>query len=246
MIDMHCHIIPSIDDGSKNILETIKMAKQAEEHGFSGVFATSHFIQDAHETEKNDIFSKVEGLNYTLKNEGCNLKIYTGNEVYFSSDILDLLKEEKVCTLNNSRYFLMEFPMSGLVLNMEQIIKQVINNGYIPIIAHPERYEFVSKDIKKLLPLIEEGALLQINYGSIAGVYGSTVKKNVTKLIKNNMVHLVGTDAHDSYKIYDVYDKSIKKLQKLMDENKLDKILNENPEHILNDEMIYTWSPKIK
>lgn len=246
MIDMHCHIIPGIDDGSKNLETTIGMAIKAVNYGYKGIFATSHYIEGAHETLKSDIQGKVQALNDVLLQRGINLKVYQGNEVYFTPNVVELLQEGKVCTLNNSRYFLMEFPMSGLVFNMEQVIGQAIRAGYVPVIAHPERYEFVTKDIKKLLPLIEEGALLQINVASIMGLYGSTAKKNVIKLLKNNMVHLIGTDAHDTSKVYDLYEKGIKKISKLVDSKKLDTILNENPNNILNNEYVYTWDPKLK
>lgn len=246
MIDMHCHIIPEIDDGSKNLETTIEMAKKAENYGYKGIFATSHYIEGSHEILKSEMQGRVHALNDVLAQRGINLKIYQGNEVYFTPNIVELLQQGKICTLNNSRYFLIEFPMSGFVFNMEQIVSQVIRAGYVPIIAHPERYEFVTKDIKKLLPLIEEGALLQINVASIMGLYGSTVKKNVIKLLKYNMVHLIGTDAHDTSRVYDLYEKGMKKISKIVDSKRLDTILNENPSSILNNEYVYTWDPKIK
>jgi protein-tyrosine phosphatase len=246
MIDMHCHLVYNIDDGSKSVEETLNMAKKAEKLGYDAIFATPHFIAGSHETDKTEIYEKLENINNILNDEGCNLKVFEGNEVYFVSDVLQLIEDGCICTLNKSRYFLMEFPMSGLVLNMEQIITNVIRAGYVPIIAHPERYEFVEKDIKKLLPLVEAGALLQINVGSITGLYGSAVKKNVIKLIKNDMVHFIGTDAHDTRKVYDVYEKAMKKISKLMDSETLDIILNENPDKVLENEIIYPWEPKLK
>lgn len=246
MIDMHCHIIPSVDDGSKSLEVTMEMAKKAVSLGYEGIFATSHYIDNSNELDKVEFKGKVKALNDVLSQNGINLKIYEGNEIYYTPNLLELLQNNKVCTLNNTRYFLMEFPMSGFVFDMENSIRNVIRAGYIPVIAHPERYEFVTKDIKKLLPLIEEGALLQINVGSINGFYGRTVKSNVKKLIKYDMVHLIGTDAHDPHKIYDIGEKSLKKLSKLFDKEKLDIILNENPKHILNNEYVSTWDPKLK
>ena len=177
---------------------------------------------------------------------GIDIDIYQGNEVYFTPNIVELLQSGKVCTLNNSRYVLIEFPMTGNIFNMEQVIYQIINSGYVPIIAHPERYEFVDKNMKKLLPLINEGALLQINAASIMGLYGSSAKKNVVKLLKNDMVHLIGTDAHDYKRVYDLYEKSMKKISKLVDEKKLNIILNENSNCVLNNEYVYTWEPKLR
>lgn len=246
MIDMHCHIVPSVDDGSKNLEVTIQMAKKAEKLGYEGIFATSHYIQGSHELDSDEFNGKVQALNDVLKQKEINVKIYKGNEIYYTPDIVELLKNGDVCTLNGTKYFLMEFPMSGLVFNMEQIISLAIHAGYVPIIAHPERYEFVTRDIKKLLPLIDKGALMQINIASITGLYGSTVKKNVKKLIKYDMVHLIGSDAHDPSKVYDLYEKSYKKLSKLIDKEKFEIIVNQNPKKILRNEYVSTWNPKIK
>lgn len=246
MIDVHCHLMNQIDDGSKSLEETLKMAKKAENLGYHAIFATPHFIAGSHETDKEEIYEKLEIMNQRLQEMNCSLTIYPGNEIYFVSDFLSRIEDGSICTLGEGRYFLIEFPLSGIVLNMQQEIDQAIGAGYIPIIAHPERYEFVTKDMKKLLPLIESGALLQINIGSIMGLYGSTVKKNVIKLIKNDMVHLIGTDAHDFSKVYDIYEKAMKKIHKLMDDETLEIVLHENSEKVLNNEIIYTWEPKLK
>ena len=246
MIDMHCHLIYEVDDGSKSLEQTIRMAKKAYSLGYEGICATPHFISNSHETDVSELCEKLTIINDILKKDGINMIIYPGNEVYFSMDIVENIKSKKICTLNSSKYFLMEFPMTGLVLNMEQIIFMARQEGYIPIIAHPERYEFVTKDISKLLPLIEAGAFLQLNVGSIMGLYGSNAKKNAVKLLKNNMISFIGTDAHDSKRVYDIFDKSLKKISKLVDSETLDIILNKNPRKVLNNEEIFTWEPKIK
>ena len=244
MIDIHCHLIPCIDDGSQSIEETIQMVQKADKIGYEGIFATPHYIESAHETQSDDIQEKVKQLNALLESKGINCKIYVGNEVYFTSEILELLQTSKVCTLGGSKYVLVEFPLNGTALNMESVITNICQVGYVPVIAHPERYEFVHKDIKKLLPLIEEGALLQINVGSISGYYGNITRKTVIKLLKKNMVHLIGTDSHNSSSIYDIWEDSIKKIEKIVKKDRLQQMLIENSKSILKDEVIDVWSPK--
>lgn len=233
MIDMHCHIIPGIDDGSKTVSMSVNMAKEALQHGYTGIFATSHFIQTDHETAKKDIEISVYVLNKLLKEKGIDIEIYTGNEVYFTPDIVEILKNnDKICTLNNTKYFLMEFPMRGTVMNFTKIIADITKKGYRPIIAHPERYEFSLKNLDLLKQAIEFGALLQINATSITGEYGEGPKKCVIQLLKNNMVHLVGTDSHNDTKIYENLDKSIKKISKIIGKEKLNDITCINPEKV--------------
>lgn len=244
MIDIHCHLIPNIDDGSKNVTETFEMAKKASELGYKGIFATPHYIKDAHETSSSDVKNSVEVLNKLFKEKNIDCKVYVGNELYFTPDMIDLLKTSKVCTLGDSKYVLIEFPLNGTALNMQSVITNICQVGYVPIIAHPERYEFVHKDFKKLLPLLEEGALLQINVGSISGYYGNTTKKTVIKLLKKDMVHLIGTDSHNSSSIYDIWEDSIKKIEKIVKKDRLQKILIDNSKAILKDEVIDVWRPK--
>ena len=244
MIDIHCHLIPGIDDGSKNVTETFEMARRASELGYKGIFATPHYIKDSHETSSSDINNSVEVLNKLFKERDIDCKVYVGNELYFTPDALDLYKDSKVCTLGNSKYALIEFPLNGTALNMQSVITNICQVGYVPVIAHPERYEFVHKDIKKLLPLIEEGALLQINVGSISGYYGNTTKKTVIKLLKKDMAHLIGTDSHNSSSIYDIWENSIKKIEKIVKKDRLQQMLIDNSKAILKDEVIDVWSPK--
>lgn len=239
MIDMHCHIIPAVDDGSKNVTETFNMVMSAYRNGYKGTFATPHYIQDRYEINVKDIENSVEVLNKMLKEKNIDFTIYVGNEIYICNDILELVQENKVFTLGKSKYVLFELPFYGEVLNLKQIIANLSHVGYIPVLAHPERYEFIFNNYKKVIPLIEEGALLQINLASILGYYGTKPQKCVEKLLKNNLVHFIGSDSHDSKSIYENYDKAIKKILKKISKEKLDEILIENPYKVLNDKPIY-------
>lgn len=238
MIDMHCHILSNIDDGAKSIEQSIEMARKAELLGYDKIFVTPHYIADSHETTPQNIKYKVDELNNLLKEKNINVSMYVGNEVYFVSEVLDIIKENKVCTLGNSKYVLIELPLNGTVLNLENAIYSIIANGYIPIIAHPERYEFVNEDIEKIKPLIEDGALLQINIASIIGYYGRHAKKTVKKLLKSNMVSFIGTDAHNQNTIYDTYPKALKKIEKIIKKEKLDEILFKNPQCVFENKNI--------
>ena len=235
MIDIHCHIIPNIDDGAKVVTETFKMASVANSLGYKSIFATPHYIENSHETNKSDIQNSVSVLNKLFNEKGIDLKLYVGNEVYFTPNIINLLEDKRMCTLGNSRYVLIEFPLNGIALNMENVINSVLNYGYIPIIAHPERYEFVHKDLKKLQEMVSQGALLQINVGSIEGFYGKYAKKSVIKLLKNDMVTFIGTDSHNYTSIYDIYKDAINDIKKVIKDNKLHEILIENPKMIESD-----------
>ena len=168
-------------------------------------------------------------------------------KLFFTNDIVELIKEKKVCTLANSRYVLIELPLfnSIIPMNVYEEFNKLQDAGFVPILAHPERYDFVTKNFKSLVNLIESGVLLQSNIGSITGKYGKDAKKNVEKMLKNNMVHFFGTDSHNNT-VYDVYDKAIKKIKKAInDEDIYEKIMYENPQRVLEDKEINVWYPKI-
>ena len=165
----------------------------------------------------------------------------------FTNDIVKLIKEKKVSTLANSRYVLVELPLfnSIIPMNVYDEFNKLQDAGFTPILAHPERYDFVTKNFKSLINLIESGILLQSNIGSITGKYGKDAKKNVEKMLKNNMVHFLATDSHNNT-VYDVYDKAIKKIKKAInDEDIYEKIMYENPQSVLEDKEINVWYPKI-
>lgn len=247
MLDIHCHIVPYTDDGAVDINASLEMAKNASRLGYTGIFATSHYIIHDNELVNKDFVNNIKKLNEMFELENIDLKVYEGNEIFFTNDIVNLIKNKKVCTLANSRYVLVELPLfnSIIPMNVYDEFNKLQDAGFIPILAHPERYDFVTKNFDTLVNLIESGVLLQSNIGSITGKYGKDAKKNVEKMLKNNMVHFLGTDSHNNT-VYEVYEKAIKKIGKIINDNDIyNKIIYENPEKVLKNEKINIWYPKI-
>jgi len=243
---MHCHIVPCVDDGSNDIKLSLEMGKRAQKLGYTGIFATSHYIIHDNETDNKEYKNKIEELNETFKNENIDIKVYEGNEVFFTNDLLGCIENKKVSTLGGTKYVLVELPLYNEIIpmNVYEEFNKLQEAGYKPILAHPERYGFVSKNINHLVFLIDSGILMQANIASITGKYGRTAKKNIKKMIKNDMVHFLGTDSH-SLSVYKVYKKAIKKIRKLFsDDEKMDLVLNENPKLVLEDKDVNFWYPK--
>ena len=197
MIDIHSHILPGIDDGSKNINMTLHMIKMAEKSGTKDIVATPHFCRGYGETHYDEVKNLVGEFNKLAKGEGLDINIHYGQEVYYSEQIIDDYKSGLIGTINNSRYMLIELPM------LEFDINEVINNiyelqirGITPIIAHPERYKIFIKKPSMINMLIKEGMLFQLNAGSITGAFGKDVKKTAAKYLENNIYSFIGSDAH--------------------------------------------------
>lgn len=232
MIDFHSHILPQIDDGSKSLEETIRMLEEAKDVGFEKIISTSHYMEKYYEVDEEKRLQLIKQINFQ------DIELYLGSEIYVTNEIVQLLKEKKASTINNSRYVLYELPMHSKNMNDKEIIYRLVENGYVPIIAHPERYSYVQDDIEYVEELAEMGALFQSNYGSIIGMYGEKAKKTVKKLLKQNLIHFFGSDVHRPEQIYPKIPKILKKLSKIVSQEKLEELTTLNAQKVLDDEEI--------
>lgn len=247
MIDIHSHIIPQADDGSKSIEDTFNMLKEAQNAGFTDIISTSHYIEGHYELNKLDRQAWITALNTGIKKENININLYTGAEIFVSESMCDNIKNNIIGTLNNTRYVLFELPMNTKVMYLDEVIFNLISMDLVPIIAHPERYSYVQKNPNLLIDYIELGVLFQSNYASIIGYYGKEAKNTVIKLLKNNMIHFLGTDNHRSNTIYADMNSILEELKKVISEEKIELLTDINPRKIINNEEIATEQPiKIK
>lgn len=235
-VDIHSHILYGIDDGSKSLEESKEIIKQHIEMGFKDIVVTPHYIENSDYITNNE---EKEKILKTLKKEFNDINLYLGNEVFINNNIEELLNNNEISTINGSKYLLIELPLHNKIKNATDIIYELRIKGIIPIIAHPERYEFVQKNPDSVDELIEEGAILQSNYGSIIGVYGEHAKKTMKKLLKKNVISVLATDIHfPNNKIYLNMDTIRKKLTKIISEEKLKELTILNPKKIINNEDI--------
>ena len=235
MIDIHSHLIPGVDDGSGTVEETVNMISEARKVGFTDIIMTPHFYINQYEPYVEDINGFIEKLQKILDKD-LKLNIYPGMEVYISDEIEKLIKENKIITLNKSKYLLIELPMSFEVKYLYHILFVLQSNSIIPIIAHPERYVYVQKNPDIVQEYIEKCVLIQCNYASILGFYGKKAKKTIKILLKKKYVDFLGSDCHKEKTIYSVIPKAIKKIKKIIGDDNFIKISTENPKKILNNE----------
>ena len=243
MIDFHSHIIPSIDDGSKSVEETFNLMKEAQKAGFDKVLSTSHYMEGYYEVENREREVWINAINEKLYQNGINIHIYLGNEIYITDNIIKLLEEGKASTVNNTSYVLFEMPLNAEPFNLYDVIYQMQQNKIVPILAHPERYSFIQKDAELMYDLIEKGVLMQANYGSIIGQYGKKAQKTVKKFFTNNMIHVLGTDAHRYNTIYPRIPYALNEIEKIIGTEKLEELTNTNPNLILNNKRINIEEP---
>lgn len=236
MIDVHSHIIPKIDDGATSFEESYTMFNEAVKTGFTDIIATSHYIEDYYETDCVERQAWIEAMNKALKENNINLNIHSGNEIYITQNLVKLIKERKASTLAGSKYVLFELPMNNNIVYLNETIFEIKSSGFVPIIAHPERYAFVQRNPNMLIDLIKQGVLFQGNYASIIGRYGNHAKNTIKKLLKANMIHFLGTDCHRKNDIYIQMNDIIQELEKLLGVEMLEKLTTINPSHIIKNE----------
>ncbi|MEC0344802.1 tyrosine-protein phosphatase [Peribacillus frigoritolerans] len=198
MIDIHCHILPGVDDGSVDMKESLNMARKAVEAGITDIFATPHHLNEKYVNFKKDIINRAVRLNESLRQNNIPLIIHLGQEVRIHRDIFTSLEKEEILTLNdNGKYLLLELPSGRVPTYTQEVIYELLLKGITPIIVHPERNKELIENHKLLFELVQEGALTQLTSSSIIGLFGKNVKSFSNKIIDHNLAHFIATDAHD-------------------------------------------------
>jgi len=197
MIDIHNHLIPKFDDGPKSLEESLQMLRIAEDQGITDVFATSHFNEYIpHDLEK-EYFGKLKELREEALNRGIKVNIYSGSEMFYHNYVETTIKSSKVTTLGGwGQYILIEFPMFQMPDGVEDVLFRLSVEEFIPIVAHPERYNAVLEKPKKAIDFIRYGGLLQVNGGSVLGHFGKDAQKVSMSLLEQRVVHFIASDAH--------------------------------------------------
>ena len=197
MKDLHSHLLYGIDDGSRSIDESIELLKKMEKSGIKELMLTPHYVEDSkYNCNNNDKMKIFNELKEKAKEENINIKLYLGNEVFITNNFLELLKKDEITTLNSSKYLLFELPMRQKYNNTHNITNELTSKGYIPILAHPERYESFQKHPNLLKDYIRAGILLQGNFTSLFGKYGRSAEKTLKYLLKNKWISFLGSDTH--------------------------------------------------
>lgn len=238
MVDIHTHIIPEIDDGSKSVEQTFELFKEAVAVGMTDIILTPHYIKGYYETNTNIREYWVKSLQDTLNKLEIPINVYIGNEVYVCENMDELIDKNIVSCLNNSKYVLFELPMNSNIKYLDQIIFNIFNLDKVPIIAHPERYSYVQKNINIIKKLREQGVLFQSNYGSILNLYGESARKTLEKLLKEDLIDFLASDVHMPNSIYPLIKESKKRIKKIIGTEELNKLTTVNPRRILLNDYI--------
>lgn len=194
MIDIHSHTLPFTDDGASDWEEALTMLRQAEQDGIQVIVLTPHISNELDFKNEREIIGRYVQLKKKARVQGLTIEIMLGSEILIQPN---LALHHRIATLNNNGiYFLTEFPMQTIPRYAKKVFYKLIVDGYIPIIAHPERNERFLKKTQLVHDFVEIGVLMQINSGSIEGRFGQNVKSLAFNLIENNLAHFIASDGH--------------------------------------------------
>lgn len=198
VIDIHCHILPGIDDGAQTIEDSISMARLAVQEGITSIIATPHYKNGSYENKKQDILVKVAELNNALEKEAISLEILPGQEPRIYGEMLEDYEKDEILTLNyGGKYLFVELPSGHVPRYTERLLYDIQMKGLTPIIVHPERNSELIQNPDILFNLVEKGTLTQVTASSVAGHFGKSIKKFSLQLIEANLTHFIASDAHN-------------------------------------------------
>jgi len=194
-IDLHSHLIPGIDDGSKDMQESLLLLKGMKDLGYEKVITTPHIMVDVYRNNREIIMNGLEALREAAKENGIEIEIEAAAEYYLDDGFPDLLDAGEMLTFSGE-YLLFETSYMAKPIQMEEMIFGISSAGYQPVMAHPERYRYIKDPKKEYGRLKELGVLFQVNLNSFSGHYGRAAKDQAIFLSKNGMIDFLGSDVH--------------------------------------------------
>ncbi|MBQ8184047.1 MAG: tyrosine protein phosphatase [Clostridia bacterium] len=243
MIDIHSHILPGLDDGAGNLSDALEMAQLAASSGIKGIIATPHcnIPGGFHNYWSLSLEDDLRNLQNEINDRNIPLTLYPGQEVFLAPGFMDMLHQGKLITLCNSRYMLVEFDMYESATVAYRKLQQILAEGLVPIVAHPERYRFVHEQKEAIYRMKDLGALLQINRGSLKGAFGIRTKSIANEIISSYQADFIASDAHSQYRrtpyLADVHEVICERISA----DYGDVLVKINPKKIITDERIYSF-----
>jgi len=238
MIDLHCHILPGIDDGPKTLNESLEMAHIFEQAGYSHVVATPHAVPGTTWMPGPEkIRDGLDQLNQAIAAKGIKLKVLPGMEIALDPHISDLLDQGRVLTLAGTSCVLVEPPFQRLPLGWDQAVFNVLSHGFTVLLAHPERCTQLAANPRLCDQLIESGVYFQVNWDSFAGHHGRATQKMAIYLASKGYIHCLATDSHDAEIRNSAQVRLVEaRIEELVGHRNLKLIAGENPIRVLRNE----------
>ena len=198
MIDLHCHLLPGVDDGSKTLAMSLDMGRMACADGISTVVCTPHILPTVYENQGPNIKAAVTSLQEALAREDIPLRLLSGADVHIAPDLLSGLNDGRILTLAGSRYLLLEPPHHIMPPQFEECIFALQSAGYVAILTHPERLSWIEPQYALIRRMVHRGLWIQLTAGSLTGRFGEDPRYWAERMLDEGLCHVMATDAHNT------------------------------------------------
>ncbi|MBN2425495.1 MAG: hypothetical protein JXR46_00320 [Calditrichaceae bacterium] len=230
MTDIHAHFVFQVDDGARNLDESLAMLEQAVNAGIENIVATPHITEAATTAGNERIKEHFQIIQNEITAKNLSVNIYLGSEIYYNEFVYQWKEAAWYTINNNQKYLLFELPMFYLPVNVSDFIFQCKLQGITPILAHPERYLYLHKRSELLVSWLGQGCLLQMNAGSITGAFGKRIEWFSRKLLSEGLFSFVASDAHDTEnRTFNTLNEAKKKTEQFLDDQYIDRLFTINP-----------------
>lgn len=243
MIDIHSHICFGVDDGPKTKEESIAMLEAAAKEGITNLISTSHSGHPIYDVPAEVVARQIEELQEELNKRQIPLTLHVGHEARISENVVEKCLQKAIHTLGHSNYLLLELPSGSVPYYTKNIIRGLLAHDITPVIAHPERNRAIAEKPARLERLIREGAVAQLTAGSIAGHFGRKIQRLSLDLVRANLVHTYGSDAHNLSTRPFLFQKGLAYLEKKKELDAVDMLL-ENNARLLEDKSLILYEPE--
>ena len=246
MIDLHAHILPQLDDGAESLEESIEMCRISYKDGVRTIVATPHILPGIYKNNRSAILTKTQELNEEIKKFGIQdggasthpridpLRILPGADVHFSPNLLQLCENGEIVTVNDKgQYLMVEFDFQGIPYHAEDVLFEMITNGIIPIITHPERNLEIGQRPQRYGEMIRMGCLGQVTAMSLTGEFGTEVKRVAERLLAHRLIHFIASDTHSVHERPPLLSPAVREAEKIVGKEEAQRMVTEYPQAIL-------------
>lgn len=246
LIDLHCHILPGVDDGASDMQMALDLAKAAVSEDISHVLLTPHHMDGVYLNHRQDVIQQADAFQQTLKANQIPLVVFPGQEVHLTGQLPEAIANGDVLFMDETnRYLLLELPHSGVPEYTNKLLFDLLALGITPVLAHPERNAGFQKDPNKLYELVKMGCLTQLTASSYLGVFGEKVQQLTEKIVKANQGYIFASDAHNFEGRRFLMKEAFSKLAAEEGQDKAN-LFNENAKNIINgDDVVHMNSQKV-
>ena len=243
MIDIHCHILPGIDDGAKDLATSLEMARMAVEDGTETIVCTPHIMPGVFDNTPGDIRARVDRLAAELDAHGLPLRLLPGSDAHMRPDFVAALTSDRVQPIGRGHYVLFEPPHNVAPPRIDESLFNIAAAGWIPVLTHPERLAWLADRYDLVAELVTAGVLMQVTAGSITGVFGDRPRHLAERMLGDGLVHVVASDAHNARRRNPRMSAAVARCRELVGDTEARHLVVTRPKIIVEDGPVASMPP---